>query len=95
MDFAEIFHSDGTIVSISMHLPSFLPKNLKSGLFACISLSVWIGLSQIIVTTRLDFVTPADLPINVYYECVNVYYECVLLTCCTRTCTLLLLILIA
>ena len=40
MDFTEIFLSDGTVVSISMHLPSFLPLMTKSGLFACISLSV-------------------------------------------------------
>ena len=72
MDFAEIFLSDGTIVSISMHLPSFLPKKSKSCLFACISLSVWIDLSVCRSSN-----------------------ECVLLTCCTRTCTLLLLILIA
>ena len=40
VDFAETFLSDGTIASISMHLPSFLPLMTKSGLFACISLTV-------------------------------------------------------
>ena len=45
------FLSDGTDISMKMHLFSFLSLITMSGLFAVISLSVWIGISHNITTT--------------------------------------------
>lgn len=65
---------------------SFLPLMTKSGLFACISLSAWIGISQVIVTTYQS---------SRFCNSCRSSNEYVLLTYCTRRCTLLFLIPIA
>ena len=48
--FKEEFLSVGINISISRQVLSFLSFTTMSGLFAFISLSVWIGMSQSIVT---------------------------------------------
>ena len=47
--FKEVFHSVGIDISMSIHVLFFLSLTTMSGLFAFISLSVWIGMSQSIV----------------------------------------------
>ena len=45
------FRSDGTDISMKIHLFSFLSLITISGLFAVISLSVWIGMSHSMITS--------------------------------------------
>ena len=47
--FKEVFLSVGMDISINRQVLSFLSFTTMSGLFALISLSVWIGMSQSIV----------------------------------------------
>ena len=48
--FAVTFLSDDTAISIRMHCFFYFPLTMISGVFALISLSVWMGISHSIVT---------------------------------------------